>query len=148
MSLPQVSYDRIKAMLDEEKLNYEMDKNDGEIGIAFEDLVVWINCTEKVLRFYAFWRAQTEEQKVRNELAELAHSCNSEMSVPKVVLFGEGNTQTPAKLSMEYSVPISTGLTDSQLASHFVVAMRSFYRVIGKAEEKFPELITWEKEEA
>lgn len=146
MSLPQVSYDRIKAVLDDEELNYQMDENDGEVGVAFEDLIVWINCGENVLRFYAFWRAQIEDQSVMDSLAQLAHSCNSEMPIPKVVVLGEGTTESSGKLSMEYSVPISSGLTDEQLASHFVTAMRSFYHVSEKAEKEFPQLVTWEKE--
>lgn len=148
MPLPQVSYDRIKAVLDAENLNYEMDENDGEIGVSFEDLIVWINCGEKVVRFYAFWRAQIENQQTFEALAQLAHGCNSEMAIPKVVVVGEGTPEAPAKLSMEYSVPTTSGLSDKQLSSHFITAMRSFYQVTGKAEEEFPQLVTWEKEEA
>lgn len=148
MPLPQVSYERIKAMLDSEELKYKTDENDGELGVAFENLIVWIGCDEQVLRFYAFWRAQAEDEANFNGFMELAYSCNSELLVPKVIVMGEGTAEAPAKLSMEYYIPISSGLTDKQLNTHFVTAMRAFTSVAEKAEEEFPQLITWKQEEA
>lgn len=154
-SLPQVTYDRIKAVIEADELKYVVDENDGEIGIGFDNLLVWIKLDEHVLRLYAIWRGDLVGAEAIEKAKHFCNRINRDLILPKTVVFsGEStNTETSegavptAKFMFEASLPIEKGLTDEQISAQYGIGMRSIMNTVEKVEEEYASLITWSEEE-
>ena len=63
MSFPKITMDRLESIVKEEDLVYDIDLNDGELGLGFPDMAVWFNISEDVLRTYAYWRGVANRRR-------------------------------------------------------------------------------------
>lgn len=139
MSIPTVTYERVKAIIDKQELKYIVDENDNEIGIGFEDILVWVNINERVMRMYGVLRGQCTTPAIANELTHYANHLNKTHLLPKVITRGQGNETEPTKLIFESNLPIECGLNDTQLNNFFDMTMGSFFNTIEKVQEAYPQ---------
>lgn len=147
MPLPKMTYDRVTALLDRLELEYEVDPNDGEIGLGFENMVVWVNVDDHVTRMSGVWRYATRVPEDAARLLEFVNNSNSSRSIPKIFVRGDGSEENPFGIGLENSVPAAEGLSDEQFEYYFDATMGTFIGVIEELEEQFPDMVTKSEEE-
>lgn len=146
MTLPAVTYDRLKNVLTDEGLNFDVDSNDGELIIGFPNAVFFMNINEFTWRTTALWRGTTTDLSLRDVFQQFALQTNSSRSFPKVYVGGEGSEDNPIKVAGETNCVIKLGLTDEQLVANFHNAMGSLFAFFSELESEFPQLVTWTEE--
>lgn len=147
MPLPKMTYDRVTAVLDRMELKYEVDPNDGEIGLGFDNMFVWINVSDHVLRMTCVWRCMSQDPQDAINLLEFVNDSNSSRSLPKAYVRGDGSEEDPFGIGMENSAPVAEGFTDEQFDYYLDASMGTFIGVIEDLEKQFPHLVTWMDEE-
>lgn len=146
MALPTVTYDRMKAVLEEEELNYGV-QDSGELAFGFDALMVWINVDDRTLRTTGAWRGSSTNDEDGATIRAFCHQVNSSQNFPKAYPQGDGTEDTPYIFVMEHSVPLTQGLTDEQLRAYFSATMGMFFGTIEDLEKELPHLVTWSEEE-
>ncbi len=146
MTLPAVTYDRLKQVLADEDLNYEVDENDGELMIGFPNCVFFMNVNEFTWRTTALWRGIATDADTVEALRMFVHNANSTRSFPKAYVGGEATEENPAKVLGETNCLIKEGLNDEQLVSNFHNAMGSLFALFTELESEFPQLVVWTEE--
>lgn len=147
MPLPKMTYDRVTALLDRLELEYEIDPNDGEVGIAFLNMIVWVNVDDHVTRTSGVWRGSSQDPQDVARFLEFVNESNSQRSLPKAFVRGEGSEENPFGIGLENSVPAAEGLSDEQFEYYFDATMGTFFAVAEDLEKQFPHLVTWSEEE-
>ena len=146
MPLPSVTYDRMRAVLEEEELNYDV-QDSGELVCGFEQLIVWMNIDERTLRTTGAWRGSSTSDEDGAAIRAFCHQVNSNQNFPKTYPQGDGTEDTPYIFIMEHSVPCTQGLSDEQLRDYFRTTMGMFFSTIEDVEKELPHLVTWSEEE-
>ncbi|WP_165867018.1 YbjN domain-containing protein [Schaalia canis] len=146
MALPTVTYDRMRALLDEEELNYGVQES-GELTFGFTPLMVWINIDDRTLRTTGVWRGSSTTEEDGATIRAFCHKVNSSQNFPKSYPQGDGSEDAPYIFVMEHSVPLTQGLNDEQLKDYFNATMGMFFGTIEDLEKELPHLVTWSEEE-
>ena len=136
MSFPKITMDRLESIVKEEDLVYDIDLNDGELGLGFPDMAVWFNISEDVLRTYAYWRG---ELTVAEDIRKAYFVAND--------LVNSNEDSNRAKIIFEHSVLNHPGMTDEQLLAQVRMEIGSFVYASEQMKEIFPHVVDWEEEQ-
>ena len=138
--------DRLESIVKAEDLVYDIDPNDGELGLGFPDMAVWFNVSEDVLRTYAYWRGELTASEDIRKAYFVANDLNGKLLSPKI-LVNRNEEGDRAKIIFEHSVLNHPGLTDEQLAAQVRMEIGSFVYASEQMKEIFPQVVDWEDEE-
>ncbi|MBV7363272.1 YbjN domain-containing protein [Actinomycetaceae bacterium TAE3-ERU4] len=147
MVLPLVTEERVIKELEREGLKYFKDDSDGEIGIGFEDIIIWVNLSEKVMRLYGFWRGTLTTPEDFERAIYLVTDANSDLVAPKQILIRDEKNDQSGRIMLEISQLIAEGMTDAQLSAHIRRSFTLIFRATETLVKEFPHVIDWEMEE-
>ena len=146
MSFPKITMDRLESIVKEEDLVYDIDLNDGELGLGFPDMAVWFNISEDVLGTYAYWRGELTVAEDIRKAYFVANDLNSKLLSPKI-LVNSNEDNNRAKIMFEHSVLNHPGMTDEQLLAQVRMEIGSFVYASEQMKEIFPHVVDWEEEQ-
>lgn len=145
MPFPRITVDRLERIIKQEELVYEVDPNDGEVGLGFQDIAVWFNITEDLVRAYAFWRGELSTAEDVQNAFFVANTLNGKLITPKVLVHSD-EEQQHAKFIFEHTVLNQPGFSDEQLLAYFRTELSTFTRAAEECAQAFPNLVTWSTE--
>lgn len=146
VALPAVTYERLKQAIETAELNYDVDPEDGEIRVGFENCIFFLNLNDFTWRTSMLWRGGATDKETYDALVAWVHASNSQRSFPKVYIVGQGTEEDPGRIAAETNCVIKAGLTDEQLNGNFNNAMGSLFSMLGDLEAEFDQLVNWSEE--
>lgn len=141
---PPITIERLEALVKAEGLKYIIG-DDGELGIGFDELSIWFNCSDKWFRPYAYWRYRPTTKEQLDKAVTTANELNRSLLMPKVIV-PQSTETVNVPIVLEAALPAEVGYSDDQMAATFQAVMSSFFNAAAALKEKLPELTP--KEEA
>jgi len=143
--LPQVSRERIAAILDARGYKYGIDA-DGDIGGRWDDHVFFfllLGKDSEYLQVRGRW-ARTVSTDELGQVLVLVNEWNADRIWPKVYARLENDA---VAVYTEHSVDYEPGLTDRQLDQHLGCAISTSLAFFGSLDERYPEAVAESKAE-
>ncbi|OKL50344.1 YbjN domain-containing protein [Boudabousia marimammalium] len=145
MTLAPLTQERLTNFLTtSEELRFAID-DDGEIGIPFDEVIVWITLKEQLMNLRGNIRGDAKLEDLPR-VVELVETCNRERTGPKAYwAVGEDEDGNQVvHLAAECTMAL-TEWTDEQLKNFFHVSMGQLISYAQHLTEELPYLV--EKEE-
>lgn len=141
----EVTLERVQGLLNEEGLPWRNAGNSG-MYFSFLNMTVVLRLSERIFTISAHWRGTSTDPADVMRMIEFATDFNYQRSLPKVYVHGDGSSDAPLNLVMEYGFPTKHGLSDAQLSETFGAVMGAVMSGMSEVETTFPELVIWNEE--
>ncbi|WKD61740.1 hypothetical protein CCICO_08655 [Corynebacterium ciconiae DSM 44920] len=145
MSLPPVTYDRMKQVLENANLNYEVTES-GQPYFGFEEFVCFVEVSENYLTLLAYLSGRLYGDEQMTKAVQLASSYTSNVFVPRVCVSGVGTQDAPGVMTMDTAFPLGAGMTDEQLQIFFDSTMQAYGEALATLSQEMPSVVSVQEE--
>ncbi|WIK64359.1 YbjN domain-containing protein [Gleimia hominis] len=141
MSVKEVTKPRVNKVLKE--LNVDpIAAEDGSLVAQYVDALISVSVEEHSVIVSTVWRGLFRERADVDKLLPFVNSLNEMFATGRVV----ATEDKEKSMIVIQSLPIATGLTDSQLKASLQAMLVTSSQLCDEAAARFPHLITWKKD--